>query len=143
MERFSIWSLILGFIGNRLRRFFRRPDIDFITRYLAIGGITKVPSYFETVDARILEEGEYPRIEEVNKLVDKIEENYKKGHKTFLFCKYGRGRAPMIAICYLMKYMGLSLDNSLRKVRNRRPYIYLNEKQLRFLEDYECQLKRS
>ena len=141
MEGFSIWSLILGFIGNRLRRFFRRPDIDYVTKYLAIGGETSVPSSFRPVSARILKEGEYPDIELVDTLVSEIEENYKKGQKTFLYCKYGRGRAPMVAICYLMKHLHLSLESSIEKVRRSRPFIYLNQKQLKFLEDYECRIK--
>lgn len=136
MARFSTLDKVLGFIGNRVRRMVRKPDIDWINRYLAIGGRPLYTQGFHIIDARVLQEGEYPNILLVDTLVDEIESHRKIGDIIYLHCRVGRGRAPLIAICYLMKYHGTHLDTAINKVRRRRPYTYLNKEQMRFVKDY-------
>jgi len=134
-----------GFIGNRLRRLFRRPDMDWVlTNSLAIGGKTKCPDIFEVIDltkAETIPEGEYPLFGHVNSTVDYIHELIEQGKKVFVHCRVGRGRAPLIAIYYLMKYHNLHLLEAIIYVKSRRPFVYLNDKQMRFLRDYYKRIK--
>jgi len=143
LERFNILDKVLGFIGNRVRRMVRKPDIDWITRYLAVGGeIKEIPGYEESIWVIDLitndpiPEGKYPLHGYVDAIVDLIEKIRNKGKKVFVHCRVGRGRAPLVVICYLMKYHCMSLDTAINKVRRRRPFTYLNKEQMRFVEDY-------
>ena len=145
MERFGTKDLIFGFIGNRLRRVFRKPDIDWINSYLAIGGETTIPGYMNihVIDLTKVEtigEGKYPLYGHVDATVDRIKELIYHNEMVFVHCRVGRGRAPLIAICYLMKYQDMSLDGAIRHVRRMRPYIHLTKDQMKFVRYYERKL---
>jgi protein-tyrosine phosphatase len=136
MERFGIWDLVFGYIGNRLRRLLRKPDIDFVTRSLAIGGNTEVPKEFTVVDLTSLPEGKSPDLVSVDLTVDCINQYCLDHRKVFAHCRVGRGRAPLISICYLIKYAGMEVYVAIRRVKRRRPFTYLNKEQLKFARDY-------
>jgi len=136
MERFDIWDLVFGYVGNRLRRLLRKPDIDFVTRSLAIGGNTEVPKEFTVVDLTSLPEEKSPDLGLVDLIVDRINQYCLDHRKVFAHCRVGRGRAPLISICYLIKYAGMEADVAIRRVRRRRPFTYLNKEQLNFARDY-------
>jgi len=53
---------------------------------------------------------------------------------TFVHCNLGRGRATLAAMSFLLKE-GLDWTIALKKIKKRR-FVYLNKKQMNFLEKF-------
>ena len=138
MERFNLIDLILGFIGNRIRRFIRRPDIDMINSKLFVGGDTEVDTEeYEVIDlTKCISEGEYVDPLIIDYIVKDVQYTIVNNNKVFIHCRVGRSRAPMIAMAWLIKYRNFNMNEAIFLVRRCRPYVYLNWNQIHCLIDY-------
>jgi protein tyrosine phosphatase (PTP) superfamily phosphohydrolase (DUF442 family) len=65
-----------------------------------------------------------------------ITETIAQGHKVYIHCGAGVGRAPTMAAAYLIS-TGMSLDEALVKIRAVRPFIMITPVQLSALQSYE------
>ena len=61
----------------------------------------------------------------------------KNGKKVFVHCKNGHARSPSMVTAYLMKYEGLSLDDALKLIKEKREEVHIEESQLRALEEFK------
>lgn len=64
----------------------------------------------------------------------------KDGKKVFLHCREGVGRAPMVAIAFLLKG-GMRMEEAIAKVREKRRATNLNSDQIKSLETYRDWLR--
>lgn len=127
----------LGFIGNRLRRLFRKPDIDYVCDGLYIGGRTSGITADRIYGVEHFKEGEYiENIKLFDNAIKRVAGWIGNNETVFVHCRVGRGRAPLFAMCYLMKYYKLHPLEAIIFVQSKRPFIYLNDKQMKFLRDY-------
>jgi predicted protein tyrosine phosphatase len=91
--------------------------------------------YLPTVD------DDAPTLEHLQQGIDFIHQAINDGGKVYIHCAGGVGRAPTMAAAYLMS-TGLSLDESLEKIRQVRPYIYIMPVQMEQLRKLEAQKGR-
>ncbi len=65
----------------------------------------------------------HPRIEDVNRAVDFVQRHVEHGDSVYIHCKAGRARSATVAICWLMKYRGHSIDEAQKLLLEKRPHI--------------------
>jgi len=54
----------------------------------------------------------HPRLIDVELAVEFVQSHVEKGHTVYIHCKAGRARSATVAICWLMKYRGMSIDDA-------------------------------
>lgn len=91
---------------------------------------THIPEHVEISDSAFL-----AVIEDLNLLIQ-------SGKKVFLHCKEGVGRAPSIAIAYLVSH-GLTLDEAVSLVRNKRSIMRLSRLQQDSLARFSQRTRKS
>ena len=158
---FTVVDLAVGAIGIRLVRNIKKirkvPDVVFVKENLAFGGVClykelvklKIDSVIDlreetvpkNIDQELLEyynigitDGSIPTPSQIDQIHQIIKEKEKEGKTVFIHCNLGRGRATLITMYYLLKE-GMDWQTVLTRVRKRK-FIYLNKKQLKFLEKY-------
>jgi atypical dual specificity phosphatase len=67
-----------------------------------------------------------PKLEDLKKAVAFVEDNAQRGVITYVHCKAGKGRAPSVVVCYLMKKHGFSPRQAQDYIVQRRPQISKN-----------------
>jgi len=55
------------------------------------------------------------------------------GQKTYIHCRNGHGRAPTFFAAYLIKEKGMTPDEAIALIREKRPTIHLEDNQKEFL----------
>lgn len=80
-----------------------------------------------------------PSFQQFFKIVSEIDDIISKGEKVYIHCRLGRGRAPTIAIGYLV-HKGIPLERACLYVLSKKLYAILSPDQIRFL--YEVESKR-
>lgn len=72
----------------------------------------------------------HPRLEDVAQAVEFVEQHVQAGETVYIHCKAGRARSATVALCWLMKYRGLSMDQGQAKLLESRPHVnrYLTER---------------
>jgi protein-tyrosine phosphatase len=60
--------------------------------------------------------------------------------KVYVHCKNGHGRAPTLTAAFLIKTRGLSVDNAIAFIKERRNTIHLQDAQMEFLRNYKLRL---
>lgn len=65
----------------------------------------------------------HPRLEDVARAVEFVQDHVEAGDSVYIHCKAGRARSATVAICWLMKYRGLSMQAGQAKLLNARPHI--------------------
>ena len=105
----ELWKTGLKeYLRYKIRSTLRKPDMDAIFPDLYIGGeTTGIPDDFTVINLRNIPEAIHhtkEMLKQIDKYVDKINNNLVTGHKVFAHCRHGRGRAPIVACCYLIKY---------------------------------------
>lgn len=96
----------------------------------ALGLAPKNYCYLPTID------DDAPSIEHLHEGIAFITREIQAGHKVYIHCGAGVGRAPTMAAAYLIS-KGISVDEALSMIKKVRPFIYImpvQMKQLRFLE---------
>jgi protein-tyrosine phosphatase len=133
---------IPGYLKYKLRATIRVPDMDQVTDGLWIGGETKnVPLDFKVFNVRDLVEGDYVDSISLIKKVTEITNVIQNGDKVFVHCRHGRGRAPLVAMCYLLaKNVDFTVNDAYTLVKYSRPNIVFNSKQRISLNNFYNQL---
>ncbi len=65
----------------------------------------------------------HPRLKDVEQAVDFVQRHVDAGDTVYIHCKAGRARSATVAICWLMKYRGYSMDEAQAELLNKRPHI--------------------
>jgi len=78
------------------------------------------------------QDGSIPSDLQIVQIHEIINGSEKLNKNTFVHCNLGRGRATLAIMSYLLKE-GFDWKIALKKIRKRR-FIYLNKKQVNFLE---------
>ena len=66
-----------------------------------------------------------------------INEAVTKGKKIYVHCKNGHGRSPTMAIAYLIRFGGKSLEEAKAFVKEKRAEVHIEETQEKELREYE------
>jgi len=83
-----------------------------------------------------------PTLELIN-LALKVLDNLINGNiKTYVHCKNGHGRTTTFLASYFIRKRGISVDEALALVKEKRPSGHLNEVQRAFLREFEESLKK-
>ena len=67
-----------------------------------------------------------PQLADIEKAVAFIEDNERRQLVTYVHCKAGKGRAPTIVLCYLMKKHAFTPLDALNFIVQRRPQVSNN-----------------
>lgn len=162
-------SELYGAVGIRIRRFrlkkFNRPDVSFVSGNVWIGGTSNIRSIADCgiqniLDLRIeardnpldpdlhlvdylnigIRDGDPPTRDQAMQAVQWLRQ--KRSERTLIHCNLGRGRAPTVAILYMM-YDGMTASDAIRTVRRSRRFTFLNRAQLDAIYDFEKMLNDS
>ena len=80
--------------------------------------------------------------EVLSQIVGLIDEKVSKGRKVLVHCNLGRGRSTLVVAAYLVG-QGLSPEEAIRKIKEKRNVTYLNERQMQALSDFADTLSSS
>jgi atypical dual specificity phosphatase len=65
----------------------------------------------------------HPRIEDVERAVEFIQEHVQRGQTVYIHCKAGRARSATVAMCWLIKYRGLTPAQAQQQLLRCRPHV--------------------
>ena len=65
----------------------------------------------------------HPKIDDVDRAVEFTEQHASKGNTVYIHCKAGRARSATVAICWLMKYRNLSMQEAQQALLDARPHV--------------------
>ena len=65
----------------------------------------------------------HPKLEDVQKAVEFVEQHAAEEHTVYIHCKAGRARSATIALCWLMKYRDMSMQQAQDALLKARPHI--------------------
>ena len=80
--------------------------------------------------------------EVLSQIVELIDEKVNKSRKVLVHCNLGRGRSTLVVAAYLVD-QGLSPEEAIRKIKEKRSVTYLNERQMQALSDFAGTLSSS
>lgn len=83
-----------------------------------------------------------PAEELIDLLLSVLDDLMAQNVKTYIHCRNGHGRTTTFLSSYFMRQKGLTAEEALAIVKERRPSAHLNDLQFRFLKDLENTLKR-
>ena len=164
-----ILSHLYGAVGVRMRRFRLKrsgiPDVSFVGENWGVGGVSSVQSVARHNIRNILDlrkearddpeeirrhsidylniriaDGDPPTPAQAAQAIAWLEQRGPH-ERTLVHCNLGRGRAPSVAVLYLI-YGGYGADEAIRTVKGRRRFSYFNRAQLDAIYDFE-KMKKS
>lgn len=65
----------------------------------------------------------HPKLEDVQRGVEFVEEHVRRGDTVYIHCKAGRARSATVALCWLVKYRGLNAVEAQRLLLEKRPHV--------------------
>ncbi len=65
----------------------------------------------------------HPRLADVQQAVEFVQKHSQAGETVYIHCKAGRARSATVAICWLMKYQGMSAEQAQTTLLESRPHI--------------------
>ena len=65
----------------------------------------------------------HPKLADVEKAVEFVQSHASRGETVYIHCKAGRARSATIALCWLMKYRGMSMEEGQAKLLECRPHV--------------------
>ena len=65
----------------------------------------------------------HPRLRDIELAVEFVQSHVQKGNTVYIHCKAGRARSATVAICWLIKYRGLSIHDAQASLLKSRPHI--------------------
>lgn len=65
----------------------------------------------------------HPKFEDVCRAVEYVNENVEAQRTVYIHCKAGRARSATVAICWLMKYRDLNLEQAQQLLLEKRPHV--------------------
>lgn len=139
------WNMLLG-RWLKVRRWWDRVDPQVIVgarpfrrdvARLHAEGVTAVVNTCEEIPGPILHydrlgieqlhvpttDFTHPRLEDVITAVEFVERHVENGGTVYIHCKAGRARSATVALCWLMKYRGLSAEEAQLRLLQSRPHI--------------------
>ncbi len=58
------------------------------------------------------------------------------GKTIYIHCRNGHGRSPTLVAAYMIRYMGLSINEAERKIKEKRPEIHIEDSQREALKKF-------
>ena len=65
----------------------------------------------------------HPKLPDVERAVDFVQENASQQRTVYIHCKAGRARSATVALCWLMKHRGMSMDEAQQALLKARPHV--------------------
>jgi atypical dual specificity phosphatase len=65
----------------------------------------------------------HPRLEDVQAAVEFVQRHVSQGDTVYIHCKAGRARSATVALCWLVKYRGLTPVEAQELLLQRRPHV--------------------
>lgn len=65
----------------------------------------------------------HPKLEDVQRAVEFVQEHVEKGGAVYIHCKAGRARSATVALCWLMKYRGMTMQKGQVELLKARPHV--------------------
>lgn len=65
----------------------------------------------------------HPSIGDVEQAVDFVQEHVARGHTVYIHCKAGRARSATVAMCWLIKYRGMTAAQAQETLLQCRPHV--------------------
>ena len=65
----------------------------------------------------------HPRLEDVARAVEFVQQHVQAGETVYIHCKAGRARSATVALCWLMKYRGVTMEEGQAKLLESRPHV--------------------
>jgi atypical dual specificity phosphatase len=65
----------------------------------------------------------HPQLEDVDRAVEFIQEHVEAGESVYIHCKAGRARSATVALCWLMKYRGMTMHEAQARLLESRAHI--------------------
>lgn len=104
---------------------------------------TPVPEYakkiFHTLHLATIDR-QAPSIANLQKGIEFIDAEIKKGGRVYVHCHWGEGRGPSMVIAYLM-HTGLTFEDAYKHVRSIRSFVNLTAVQKKQLQKFEKQIQ--
>jgi protein-tyrosine phosphatase len=82
-----------------------------------------------------------PSMADLARGADFIAEQIQLGHKVYIHCGVGVGRAPSLAAAYFIKHERLNAREAIRLIRRTRPFVHLTGRQLDQLVRFEQEVQ--
>ena len=112
-----------------------------------VGGVLSMNEHFETRYTilsreewarRGIEQQQLPTVDffraptqtDIHRGIDFIKEIGREGKSTYVHCKAGRGRSTTVVTCYLMQLHGISPDEAVTRIREKRSHINMCGEQM-------------
>lgn len=148
---FSAKDLILGAVYARIFYLLAilsgRPNFQFVTERLAVGGVSRPEVEARFVDAVVdlqgssaqsikvldyavvlVEDGKAPTLE----ILEIVEKKLREGKRVLVRCKWGRSRSATV-VCGVLMRSGMSIRDAVALIKKKRPCVYMNCLQISFL----------
>lgn len=117
----ELGTTMLGFVGNKI--------------------VPVSPSYWEEheIKHKVINSHDFQAVpqEVIEEGVEYIHNERKNGRNICVHCKAGRGRSVIVVACYLVKYYGMTTDEAIDFIKQRRPQINLNKDQIEAIVIFE------
>lgn len=65
----------------------------------------------------------HPELSDVEKAVEFVQQHALRGETVYIHCKAGRARSATVALCWLMKYRGMTMQEGQTQLLQSRPHI--------------------
>ena len=65
----------------------------------------------------------HPKLEDVQQAVEFVQSHAAKEQSVYIHCKAGRARSATVALCWLMKYRGMSMEDGQKKLLECRSHV--------------------
>jgi len=65
----------------------------------------------------------HPRLRDIELAVEFVQSHVEKGNTVYIHCKAGRARSATVALCWMVKYRGMSIAEAQASLLNSRPHI--------------------
>lgn len=84
-----------------------------------------------------------PTQEQITRAVKFIMHHKEKQNSVYVHCKAGKTRSATIAACYLMELHGWDVETAVAFMKEKRPVVWLRQKQMKSLHAYYSSLNKS
>lgn len=100
---------------RELSCYFEDQDMDYLKISVLDDGASSIRPYFDEFLA----------------FIDKH-----RGEKVLVHCYMGSSRSATLVLLYLVKYQGMTVDDGLQYLKDKRPFVNINERFLQEVRDY-------
>ncbi len=66
----------------------------------------------------------HPRLRDIELAVQFVQSHVEQGHTVYIHCKAGRARSATVALCWLVKHRGLTVEQAQTSLLRSRPHIH-------------------